>query len=331
MRYTFADAKRILATAGMSHSGTDLGEKINNAVLALAGMSGWEFLRRLVRTFSAGPVIALPQGSAGLVRACINGRPASIHATDYQFLHSGPGDLSSVPPGFRMLQKGDIADIGWSAVMTPLPGPTQFAAVSPYVSVEKPGDGYRPQPPVTVSGVTADGERVSAKYEVIQGDVGTYPALTKFDGPQFASVESVVLGDGTDEHITLFGCSQAGSLFVAGHYHPSIKVPQFHMYQIAPTIPGPYDILAEVRIEPLPCINDEDVVPLPSLEPVKFMLLYDYNLSINEIQTAQQYQQMAVAWLAQMQVTDNTVQTPVVQNVLFEGSPGDLGDGYEFL
>ena len=45
---------------------------------------------------------------------------------------------------------------------------------------------------------------------------------------------------------------------------------------------------------------------------------------MNEMQTAQQYLQQAVQWLQQMQVADNTVQSPVVQNVIFEGSGGDV-------
>jgi len=331
MRYTFADAKRILASAGQSHSGTDIGQRINDAVQALAGLNGWEFMRRLVRTISAGPVFALPQGTAGLVRACINGRPASIHATDYQFLHSGPGDLSKVPAGFRMLGSNEIADVGMSPLMVPLEGPTQFVATSEYVTVAKSGDGYRAQPEVSVTGITSDGVRVTYSYPVLQGALGVLPTVNKFDGPMFVAVESVVLGDGTDEHISLYGYSQTGSVFMAGHYHPSIRVPVFHHFQIANGLPGPYDILAEVRIEPLPLISDEDVVPLPSLEPIRHMMLYDANLAMNEIQTAQQYQQMAVAWLAQFQQTDNTLQSPVVQNSLFEGSPGDISEEFENL
>lgn len=331
MRYTFGDAKRILAAAGHAHAGVDLGQKINDAVQSLAGMNGWEFLRRLVRTSSAGPVFALPQGTAGLVRACINGRPASIHATDYQFLHSGPGDLNRIPPGFCMLAPSEIADEGFLPITGPLVRPTRFCVTSEYVTVPKGDLGERPQPPFTVSGVDVNGDRVSAKYEPVQGSVGEYPSADLFTGPEFSSVESVVLGEGTDEYVSLYGLPSGGPAFLAGRYHPSVRAPSFHMYRISGRGRGPFDILAEVRLEPLPMIDDDDVVPLPSLEPIKHMLLYEYNVAINEVATAQQYQQMAVAWLAQMQVTDNTLQTPVVQNVLFEGSPGDLGEGYEFL
>lgn len=328
MRYTFGEAKKMLASAGMSSSGTDIGGKINIAVQALAGLNGWEFMRKLVRTISASPVFSLPQGTAGLVRACINGRPASIHATDYQFLHSGPGDLSKPPPGFRFLRSSEIADVGYSPLEVDLQGPTKFIATSPYIMVEKPGTGYRPQPDITITGIDASGCRVSYRCPVVQDPSGV-PDDKFFDGPDFVTVEHVVLGDATDEHITLFGMC-GNTKFTAAHYHPAVKVPLFHRYQVV-GCPGPYDILAEVRIEPLPLVNDEDVVPLPSLEPVRSMMLYEANMNMNEMQTAEGYKNQAETWLAKMQIADNTIQTPVVVNTLFEGSEGESSEFYQNL
>lgn len=326
MRYTFGDAKRILASAGQSNHGTDIGERINLAVQALAGLSGWEFMRRLVRTISASPVFSLPQGTAGLVRACINGRPASIHATDYQFLHSGPGDLAKPPPGFRLLRGAEIADAGFSPLQIEPDEPAQFVATSRYVSADKPGAGYRPQPDIVITGVTDGGERVSYSVPVIQGTLGTLPEYKYFDGPRFAAVENVVLGDSTDETINLYSMTAHGAISFAAQYHPSVHVPLFHRYEVVGA-PGPvFDILAEVRIEPLPLIDDNDVVPLPSLEPIKSMMLYDANMIMNEMQTAEGYKTQAESWLAKMQIADNTVQSPVVLNTLFEGSGGDISE-----
>ena len=102
-----------------------------------------------------------------------------------------------------------------------------------------------------------------------------------------------------------------------------MQIPKLRQYRIEAG-PGPYDILAEVRIDPLPLIDDDDVIPIPSIEPLKLMMLYESYLILNELTTAQQYMQQAVSWLQQMQVADNTVQAPVVQNTLFEGSGGEI-------
>lgn len=328
MRYTFGEAKRILACAAHVHGGADIGEKINSAVMSLAGLSGWEFMRRLVRIFSASPEFSLPQGVAGLVRACVNGRPASIHGTDYQFLHSGPGDLSSPPHGFHMLRPSDIADIGYHPLAVRPPFPMKLAAVSRYVTEPRPSDGLtRPQPPVVVTGYGPDGSSVRQVLTVSQGSPVDPPDAVYFDNVVFSDVEAVVLDDAVDEYITLFAQLPDGRVVQVGDYHPSDKVPRFHHYRVAGGR-GPYDMLVEARIEPLPCISDSDVIPLPSLEPVKYMLLYDANLMMNENQTAQQYLQQAVSWLQSMQTADNTIQTPVVVNNLFDGSQGELSDEY---
>lgn len=319
--YTFGQAKQMLARAPYLHGTADIGEQINNAVSALAGLSGWEFLRRLVRLFSATPVFSLPQGVAGLVRLCVNGRPASVHGTDYQFLHSGPGDLDGyVRRGFRPLPAGDVGDLGFSPTMRPVLAPMSLVAVSGH-------HDERPQAPLTVTGLTPDGERVTKSLDVGAGVPGVAPDTAAFyaDGGSvmFMTVESVVLDAHADDYISLWGMDQAGRVVLLGHYHPSVQVPRFRQYQVK-SGRGPYDILAEVRVDPLPLVNDEDVLPIPSIEPIRLMMLYEHQVAMNELASAQQYMQQAIQWLQQMQVADNTVQAPVVQNVIFEGSGGDV-------
>ena len=319
--FTFGQAKRLLNRTPYVQGTADVGERINAAVAALAGLNGWEFLRRLVRIFSATPVFSLPQGVAGLVRICVNGRPASLHGTDYQFLHSGPGDLESyVSRGYRLLRSSDVADLGYSPTIFPVTEPVFLAATSAHV------DDGRAQAPVTVTGLTPNGIRVTKRYEVGQGVFGQppgYPAFHANADTAFMSIESVVLDSHADEYISLWGLTPGGMTYMLGHYHPSVQVPRFRQYRIEAG-PGPFDILAEVRVDPLPLVDDSDVMPIPSIEPIKLMMLYESHLDLNELTTAQQYMQQAVAWLQQMQVADNTVQTPVVQNTLFEGSGGEV-------
>ena len=320
--FTFGQAKQMLSRAQYLHGTDGVGDQINNAIAALAGLNGWEFLRRLVRMFSATPVFTLPQGVAGLVRVCVNGTPASLHGTDYQFLHSGPGDLDSfIGHGFSLVPSREVADMGWSPLMYPVAVPSVLLATAAHV------DSGRPQKPVTVTGYLPNGERATRQYDVVQGLPDVAPAYEDFYAnrdTQFASVESVVLDEDADDYIALWGLGPDNGVSLLGHYHPSVRVPRFRQYRIKTSRPGPFDILAEVRIDPLPLVNDDDVVPLPSLEPIRLMMLYEHQVAMNELQSAQQYMQQAVQWLQQMQVADNTVQTPVVQNVLFEGSGGDV-------
>lgn len=328
--YTFGQAKSLLRNSAYLHGDGDIGAQIDAAVQSLAGLSGWQFMRGLVRTFSAGPVLTLPQGSADLTRVCVNGRPASLHAQDYQFLHSGPGDLDGyVRHGFSLVRGSDVADLGHSPLMVQPRSPACFVAVSRYVDVPDPSGKTRPQAPVSISGTAPDGSLVKASVPVIQGSLHEYPSYESFDQTVwFSSVSNVVLDQFADEYITIYMMDTHGVISMAAHCHPRIQVPRFRQYRISSPVHPPYDILAEVRLDPLPLVDDDDVIPIPSLEPIKHMMLYNANLAMNEQQTAQSYLQMATSWLNQMQQADNTIQTPVVQNVLYEGSGGELTEEF---
>lgn len=314
MRYTFGDAKRLLA--GAAHAKlADVGQKINDALQALYGANGWEheFLRQVVRISSASPVISLPQGTAGLVRACVNGHPVTIHGQDFQFLSSGPGDLERLPEGFAMLAGPEITDIGTAPVWKQPDGFGYLCAA--YKGTDK-------QPDVTIHAVGMDGDKVTFKLTP-QSDAET---LVWDESHPVRTIEGVVLGEQTDNYITLFmtGVLPARREITIGRYHPLIHAPEFRRYRLNLPFPGPYEILAEVRIDPLPLVDDADILPFPTLEPVKCMLLYEWNLQNNETGAAEKYLSQAMAWLTRFNTTKNTVQTPVVTNVQMNGSMGEL-------
>ena len=324
MDYTFGQAKELLKNAAHAQHDEDLGTKINEAVQSLAGLAGWEFMRKLVRISTTTPVFTLPQGAVALTRLCVNGRPASLHATDYQFLHSGPGDLSRnpPPPGFNFVdvspRTSDVADMGFLPFSTPASGPMKFAA-----TVQGEASGV-----VTIYGIDTKGTPLAREITIVTGDSYGVPEDSAFDEYYFSHVTDVVIPEGAIQYITLFGMSPENNRLRLAEYHPNIIHPKFHAYQFAgPRLPY-YDMIAEIRFDPLPLVNDSDVVPVASLEPIKHMLLYDACLNMNELQTAQQYVQQATSWIQQMKVTDDTIQTPVVSNTFFEGSVGELSELY---
>jgi hypothetical protein len=316
MRYTFGDAKRLLA--GAAHAKlADVGQKINDALQALYGANGWEheFLRQVVRISSASPVISLPQGSAGLVRACVNGQPVTMHGQDFQFLSSGPGDLERMPEGYRLLMGPEITDIGPSPVWRQ---PDGFGVLCAAYK------GERPQPPVTVHAIGMDGDRFT--FQLTPQSESAKPEWD--ESHPVRRIEGIALGEQTDDYITLFmtGVLPATQEVAIGRYHPLVRVPEFRRYRINVPFPGPYEVLAEVRVEPLPLVADDDIIPFPTLEPVKCMLLYEWNLQNNESAAAQKYLEQALGWLGRFNSTKNTVQTPVVSNVRMNLSMGEVSD-----
>lgn len=314
MQYTLRQACKKLETTSRAYGATDMKEAINDAIQALAGMSGWECLRKVVRIVSAQPAFALPQGCAGLVRACVCGRPVSVRGQDFEFLHSGPGDLRRPPHGFRPVPMSGIVDRGYSPLMLDVPAPFRLSATS---------SGEDLPPELAVKAVLPSGEIRNLSVPVAsasESDSGE-PELSV----EVSDVLSVTVDAGcATAYTSLFATTPYGTVRVA-HYHPDVPAPRFRRYQIAGLPPNaPVDVLAEVRLEPLPLVEDSDILPFDSLEPVEWMIQASWYTKSGEIEAAQKMHGLAANWLKAREVAADTVQTPVVVNSLMLGSPGEV-------
>ena len=293
----------------------DIGEAINDAVQALAGMSGWECLRKVVRIVSARPAFALPQGCAGLVRACVAGRPASVRGQDFEFLHSGPGDLRRPPPGFCPVPASGLVDRGYS--------PLTFDPLSPYRLLAV-SSGTEPAPELSVNAVLASGEICRFDVPVLVSGDDVESATP--DGHAVVETLGVTVDvDCTSAYTNLFAVLGDGSRVRVAQYHPQVSAPRFRRYEIQGMPPGlPVDVLAEVRLDPLPLVESGDILPFDSLEPVEWMIQSAWYTKSGEIDAAQKMHALAAGWLKAREITNDTVQTPVVVNSLFSGSPGEV-------
>ena len=108
-------------------------------------------------------------------------------------------------------------------------------------------------------------------------------------------------------------------------YHPAVAAPRFHRYEIQNMMPRVgVDLLVEVRLDPLPLIHDTDILPFDSLEPIEWMMQAAWYTKSGEIEAAQKMHSLAMNWLKARETTEATVQTPVIVNSLFPGSPGEV-------
>lgn len=328
MRYTLGQAAKRLGASVGAYGITDVRDAVNHAVESLAGMSGWECLRQVFRISSVGPCFTLPQGSAGLVRACVNGRPSTVRGQDFRFLQSGPGDIDFDRPPFGFAKVGakNILDLGFRPVAFDPEGPFRLFAIA---------DGDDDQPPLVVRGVNAGGRAVSVTVPVhgkaVYDGLGTKisgmePDEAVPDDTEFGVVSEVVLDVNAGSYVTLYAVdTETSERFPIAVYHPEVKVPQFRRYSISGIGPGqPIDILVEVRIEPLPLIRDSDPLPFDGLDPIEWVIRADWCMKSGEVYSAQKYTNQAVQWMKAKEVANDTIQTPIVVNSLFDGSMGEI-------
>ena len=331
MQFTLKQACTALATYAHDHTAPDLVSAINGALLSLSALDAWDRLRKVIRLRVKGSTFSLPQDAASVVRACVNGRPSTVLGQNFMFLSSGPGDLSKLPTGYQWLDPG-VLDLGLYPTQAELPGPSHLVA---YV----PDNVYVQQPNLVVSGHLENGELrtvhlpVAKKVDILQS-VETYVTDVKF-----VDITSVVLDGTGTAYVYLFATPDKANLWKAsdrgitvGQFHPAVAVPEFHRYKI----PGAkedktYELMLEVRISPLPLVEDTDVIPLPTLEPLRHLLMANYYFSLGEVDTAAKYQNMAIQFMKALEITEEKKQTFVVNNMLYPNSLGEMSDEYAFL
>lgn len=331
MQYTLDQACERLANYQHAYGVTDIRTAINAAIQALAGLSGWECLRRVVRFSSASPVFALPQGCAGLVRACVNGNPVTMRGQDFRFLQNGPGDDCRHPPaGFDLVPPRNIESVGESPVIFEPCGPFRLFAYS-----DGPGE-----PPVMVKAVDVTGRIVrfslpTHQYAEYDHDGNVVSGCEVEDADPFPTtltrVLEVTLDKCASKYVTLYAVDvETGEPARIAVYHPSVRAPSFRHYRVVGyPVDRPVEILAEVRIDPLPLVDDNDVLPFSSIEPIEYMILYTWKMSSSEIDAARKYKEEAASWLKAQEITDNTVQTSIVHNVSVVGSMGEVSSEAE--
>lgn len=329
MLYTFKQALDDLSSSSSSYRDEDLKKSVNRAMRALASLDAWKCMRRMIRFSSVGPCFTLPQGLAGLVRVCVNGRPSTVRGQDFRFIQSGPGDRWRVPPGFTPVSVSNVLDNGTSPLMLEPPGEFQLFAFSDSFGDED----FK----LTVSGVDPSGRRRTVttalrKYEDTPGGGGVLPEDVHVDDmtTPFSTVTSVVLPDypaGRSDSVTLY-CADMWDpdrRFPVALYDYRVKAPQFRRYEIPGIHPHQHvELLVEARIDPLPLVNDDDVLPFETLDPIEWMIRSDWAMKSGEPAQAQSYRDQAAACLKRMESVDDTVQTQIVVNSVMIGTPGEI-------
>lgn len=327
MQYTLKRAKEVLVESSNAYGQNDLRRLINKAIQDLSGMAGWEQLRKVLRFSSVGPCFVLPQGCAGIVRACLNGKPATVRAQDFRFLLSGPGDIDRPPSGFMPLRTTNVLDLGMKPVMFEPRGCFYLFASSPAGSVD---------PVLTIKGLTPDGELRALELTAQRAPVYDTSTGELVDGVPYdeMTLSSVALQQivevtvsGASEYITLHAASAVSPEYRTpiAIYNPEVDAPEFRHYSLSGVRPDqPVELLVECRIDPLPLVLDTDIIPFSSLNPIEWMIRGDWMMRAGEVDNAQKYYNQAAAWLRAQEITKGTIQTSLVVNSAFDNSLGEV-------
>lgn len=319
MLYTYGMAKRSINDQMRSYCSPGGGGSINDALQALASLDGWDRLRQVIRMKvpAAGGVIALPPGAGRLTRACVGGVPAHVRGQDFRFIQNGPGDLSSPPRGFSSVS--NVQDLGSFPTMYQTPAAGWLCAAT-----------LEGQPPIRVEALDANGYGIVFDLPATAtADGGVPEGWTPPEGqPVVTDVTRLVLSPSASAYVNLFWTDGRATSFLS-RLHPAVQVPESRRYRVDGSPRGPWwgpgpvdacDVLAEVTIDPLPLVEDTDVLPLPDLQPIRLMIRALWHFESNEPDTGLKYQQMAISWMKANEAKEDLKQTPALINSVLECS-----------
>lgn len=307
MRYTLHQARLALKDHAYRAGYTDLTAAINSAIVGLACFESWDRLRKILQFRVTGQQFSLPQDAASLVRVCVNGTPSTVHGQDFRFLSSGPGDLTRAPVGYTDVTPG-VVDLGIYPTMRALSSPSTLSI--PAVT------GATPK--VTITGYDSDSRMITET--IAAGASGE---------KVFADITAVSLEESDAAGYIELHATHEGQDYLLSSYHPRIAAPEFHRYFIRDVQKDkPVELLCEVKINPLPLILDTDVLPFPTLEPIRHYIMAERNFNIGEVDAGTKYQNLAIQAMSQLDRTEDTRQSFKVINELYDTSMGRLSDEY---
>lgn len=327
MLFTLSEATTALGKFVGSGScrAEEIRDRINEAVARLADSVTSESLRRLMRVTVVGGKIPLPSNVETVLWANTDTVPAKVFGRPYEFLSSGLGDLDSrtCGSGFKdLVDRGD----GWS-VMYDVPVSENDLYLHVYSDdagdLGTPYDAGPPEVPavpaeqvhITYTDSDTRTQRVYFSAEQwpvagVPGLSGTLPELIDGSpaGVPAVSVDRVVK-PATGGHVYLVAVDHTtGAYTLLARYAPEELIPQFRRYELTNILNSDTEscILMLVRLRILPLVNDDDVVPIDSMQALKLMMMAIRDENAGKIDTAAAFEGKAI-YLMNNRATANSV------------------------
>jgi len=306
MLYTLNDARaevaEVIVPGGTCSSGGFVDQRINSALRRLMISHDSPDAMGLLKVVTDKPYFTLPRGlqSPRAINVC--GVPSPLHHFSYSFTPAGPGEWENhgcpitleSTPGFVYTAFDHAPD-------------TRLVAFSPSTS-----DRGKM---ITIYGRRPNGEDVIGGYTLpirrwkggIEGEIqsGTREfSWDEADDPEVETITGITLPTGLISYVTLMAINPSTwESYFLSKYHPEEIKPGYRRFNMrnlgcCPCTAGCCrEITILAKQEFIPLTRDDDVLPIQSLDAIKFMVMALAEESQRNIQTAAMYSQRALSML----------------------------------
>lgn len=307
MFYTLADARTLCGKFVDQGSCTNsvIDARINEALERLMAEQPWESARRVVRVSVEGRCFALPWTAGKILWADIDGASARIRGRAFQFLDSGPGDIAyrSGSGWYR-----DLEDLGdhWP-VMYDIPEAFEVS------EVEVGTNGWRLAAftklsadvgkTLTFVGVGSDGEEYGDSVAVcrwaggVEGELaGTWGSSIPISTYAHTDILKMTLPVGRSSYVSLYAVDPSTHyMYFLAKYHSAQQLPQFRRYRITnQACTDEADVLVLVQLRHIPLSQEDDLLPITSLQALKLMVISISKENVEDLDGATKFAAAAI-------------------------------------
>lgn len=262
---------------------TVIDARINEALSRIMDMDTWESQRKLMRLHVKDFGFCLPNNVETILWADVDGTPARIFGKPYQFLSSGPGDLDY---SCSTSLFNDLVDQGDSwPTMYDIPAfyeedneDVEYDGLPLYAFSTSTADTGKI---VTVRGTNAAGEEIVQEIAIQRWLLGEEGRMSgHFTGTMepsttiFKTIDRVTKA-ATVGHVSLYAIDTTNSYYYfLAKYKPAETIAQFRRYKVTNTAEDTcHCILALVRMRFATLTEPEDILPIDSMQALKFMVM----------------------------------------------------------
>jgi len=319
MLFTLSQARTKLAKfvgSGSCDSDT-IDARINEAVARLADSITAERMRRLMRATVTGGIVPLPANVETVLWANTDTVPAKIFGRPYEFLSSGLGDLD-----YRDSSTGykDLADRGdgWPTMYDV---PEDDDGLYLHLYSDSATDVGPPAETALITYTDTDSRTQQVDFDMetwpVSGNPSTSGTVTELidespSGITAVSVERVVKPT-TAGYVYLVAVDhETGEYTLLARYNPTDTIPQFRRYELTNVSDSTTEtcVLLLVRLRVLDLLNDDDVVPLDSMQALKLMMMAIRDENAGRLDTAGAYEGKAIDLMDNRTEANTTAGSP---------------------
>lgn len=221
----------------------------------------------------------LPYFAETVISADVDGSPAPVRNRFYEFLSSGPGDLSvrSRGPTSAVIDEGEHPT-QWDIPVADDAGTDRVEPQYQLVAFTDSVEDFTSEKKLTIRAFSSRLQeqtislRIAAWKDNIEGTIsGTWS--DNFVSSEFVRQISQVYKPVTSGYITLYAVDvNTNRMHFLSKMHPKEERPSYRRYRLMNKCCGATCVLLQVKLRYLTPTADDDILPIQNLDAIKFMI-----------------------------------------------------------